>query len=194
MMLRHDNADLRLTERGRQIGLVSDDRWERFQARREEIAACREQLERLTFAPGFTFQGKQGEITLKRDAAAMQFIRRPDVGHEQMREQIPGLAQFHPTTVRQVEIEEKYAGYLHRERQQAEKQIRLESRSIPEAFDYEALTALSMEGRQKLSDRRPLTIGQASRIPGVTPADISVLLVALESQRRDAARVPVGAK
>ena len=194
MMLRHDNADLRLTERGRQIGLVSDERWERFLARREEIAACREQLERLTFAPGFTFQGKQGEITLKRDAAAMQFIRRPDVGHEQMREQIPGLAQFHPTTVRQVEIEEKYAGYLHRERQQAEKQIRLESRSIPEAFDYEALTALSMEGRQKLSDRRPLTIGQASRIPGVTPADISVLLVALESQRRDAARVPVGAK
>jgi tRNA uridine 5-carboxymethylaminomethyl modification enzyme len=179
LLLRHDNADFRLTAKGRALGLVSDERWERLRERREAVAAAEERVRRLHLPPGFSFTGRSGPVTLDKQASGPQFIRRPDVDGDVLARALPQLADVPRLVLRQVEIEAKYAGYIERQHEEVDRQRRLEDRSIPEDLDWEAVRGLSTEGRQKLAARRPRSVGQAARIPGVTPADISVLLVAL---------------
>lgn len=186
LLLRHDNADLRLTAKGRALGLVSDRRWEMFLERKRAIADAAERVERLNLQPGFTFTGLKAAVTLDKQAMGAQFLRRTDVDGEVMRREFPQLADVPKLVMRQVEIEMKYSGYIDRQQDEVEKQRRMESRAIPEDFDFEAVHGLSHEGREKLIRQRPRSIGQAARIPGLTPADVSILLVALEAQRRRA--------
>jgi tRNA uridine 5-carboxymethylaminomethyl modification enzyme len=187
LLLRHDNADLRLTAKGRSLGLVSDERWERFLVRTAALAEAEEQVRRLNLQPGFTFTGLSGPVSLDKQAMGSQFLRRPDVDFEVMSREFPQLADLPRLALRDVEIRMKYEGYVTRQQEQVEKQRRMESRLIPEEFDFAAVRGLSYEGREKLVRQRPRSIGQAARIPGVTPADISILLVALEAAHRRAA-------
>ena len=193
LLLRHDNADLRLTAKGRALGLVSDERWERFLQRQAAIAEAEGRLKGIYLQPGFTFTGLKGSVTLDKQASAVQFLRRSDVDHAVLRETLPQFAETEPRVLRQVEIQAKYAGYIERQGAEVERQRRLESRAIPAEFDYAAVHGLSYEGREKLQRQRPGSIGQASRIPGVTPADVSILMIALDTQkRRSAMAEPLG--
>jgi tRNA uridine 5-carboxymethylaminomethyl modification enzyme len=179
LLLRHDNADLRLTQRGRELGLVTDARWQRFEERGAQIVAARTEVERMNLQPGFQFEGLRGPVTLDRQAIGPQFARRPDVDPALLRSLFPALAALPATAVRQAEIEAKYAGYVDRQHDEISRQRRMEARDIPLDFDFQALGALSTEGREKLSRQRPRSLGQAARIPGVTPADVSILMIAL---------------
>jgi tRNA uridine 5-carboxymethylaminomethyl modification enzyme len=184
LLLRHDNADLRLTAKGRALGLVSDARWEKHLARRAAIADGEERLRRLNLQPGYTFTGLQGAVTLDKQAVGPQFLRRSDVDHEVLRREQPQFADLPERVVRQLEIQSKYEGYIDRQQDEVERQRRMEARAIPEDFDFTSARGLSTEGREKLVRQQPRNLGQAARIPGVTPADISVLMVALEATRR----------
>jgi len=188
LLLRHDNADLRLTAIGRSLGLVSDERWGRHLERKALIADGEERLRKLNLQPGYAFAGLQGTVTLDKQAVGAQFLRRPDVDFDLLRRDFPQFGKLPRYVVRQLEIHAKYEGYIERQQSEVERHRRMEERRIPETFDFDAIHGLSTEGRQKLTQGRPRSIGQAARIPGVTPADISVLLVALEAWTRGAGR------
>jgi tRNA uridine 5-carboxymethylaminomethyl modification enzyme len=181
LLLRHDNADLRLTRRGRALGLVSDERWARFREREAAVAEGEARLARLNLQPGFEFPGPAGRVVLDKQAIGAQFLRRPEVDHTLLRALFPQFAELPARVVRQLEIHAKYAGYIQRQGEEVERQQRLEASEIPAGFDYAGLRALSSEAREKLQRGRPRSLGQAARIPGVTPADIGVLLVALRA-------------
>ena len=187
LLLRQDNADLRLTGVGREIGLVKDDRWAVFLHRAELIDA---EMERL----GSTCVGADdseklaalGIGGLSRKVSLEELLRRPEIRYSDIA-RLNGLPARLPADVEeQVEIRIKYDGYIRRELAQVEKHKRLEALRIPDAFDYSSATAISREGREKLERVRPTSIGQAARIPGLTPADISVLMVILERDRKRA--------
>ncbi len=188
LILRHDNADLRLTGRGRAIGLVDDHRWGRHLGRVAALQRGRDALTAFRPQPGWTFAGRQGDVTLEKQATGTQFLCRPDVDWQVARRAIPGLEELPPLVVRDLEIETKYAGYIVREESEVSRQRRMESRLIPASIDFLTLAGLSSESREKLHRQRPGNIGQAARIPGVTPADVAVLLVAMDAGiRREAA-------
>lgn len=185
LLLRQDNSDVRLTGIGRQVGLVSDARWETFQRR---LALVSRELERLrTTYVGLDDErlaGLLGTQDVRRRASLEELLRRPEVRYADLA-RLNGLMEELPATVgEQVEIHVKYEGYVRRQQAQAEQQARLEHLSIPPDLDYQSARAISREGREKLSRVRPASIGQAARIPGLTPADISVLVVLLERARR----------
>jgi tRNA uridine 5-carboxymethylaminomethyl modification enzyme len=184
LLLRHDNADLRLTAKGRSLGVVSDARWERLLARRAALAEAEARLKRINLQPGYVFTGTRGPVTLDKQAMGPQFLRRPDVDFETLRRELPSFAELPRLVVRDLEIQAKYEGYIERQHEEVERQRRMESRAIPETFDLGAVRGLSHEGREKLLRQRPLSLGQAARIPGVTPADVSVLMVALDAAAR----------
>jgi tRNA uridine 5-carboxymethylaminomethyl modification enzyme len=187
LLLRHDNADLRLTEKGRAIGLVSDERWERFQERKAAIAEIGSRLRRLIIPAGMSFGANGGAITVSQQTTALALLRRPEMTAAKLKAVLPELADAPRHALEQVEIETKYAGYITRQQGQVEKHRRLEERPIPDDFDFRGIRALSHEGREKLARLKPRSLGQAARIPGVTPADISILMVWLENGRRQAA-------
>jgi tRNA uridine 5-carboxymethylaminomethyl modification enzyme len=179
LLLRHDNADLRLTAKGRALGLVSEERWQRFEERREAIATARERLSRLRIADcGLRIEG--GSLFPQ---SAIELLRRPEVTAAGLQAVLPELAALPRRALEQVEIETKYEGYISREQAQVAKHRKLETREIPAEFDFRAIRALSHEGREKLARIRPRSLGQAARIPGVTPADVSILMVWLEAGR-----------
>jgi tRNA uridine 5-carboxymethylaminomethyl modification enzyme len=187
LLLRHDNADLRLTEKGRALGLVSDERWERFQGRKAAIAEIGGRLRRLTLPIGATFGTNGDTITLSQPTTALALLRRPEMTADKLTAALPELADAPRRALQQVEVETKYAGYITRESQQVDKHRRLEERAIPDDFDFRQIRALSHEGREKLARAQPRSLGQAARIPGVTPADISILMVWLENGRQRSA-------
>jgi len=188
LQLREDNADLRLTEAGRSLGLVDDARWARFDAKREAVERETARLRGLWASPQNAI-GRDAVATLgielRRESNGIDLLRRPELGYaDLMRVEAIGPGVDAPDVAEQVEIEAKYSGYLERQRVEIERQQRQETTAIAESFDYAQVRGLSAELAQKLSDVRPLTVGQAQRIPGMTPAAISLLLVHLERERR----------
>jgi len=188
LQLREDNADLRLTPIGRELQLVDDARWENFSRKREAIEAETARLSVLWAAPnnalGASLAANIG-IEVSREANAIDLLRRPELDYATLMrvpELGPGVADA--KVAEQVEIETKYAGYLNRQRDEIARQQRNETTAIPHTFDYAQVRGLSAEVLQKLQRVQPQTVGQAQRIPGMTPAAISLLLVHLERERR----------
>jgi tRNA uridine 5-carboxymethylaminomethyl modification enzyme len=188
LLLRQDNADLRLTGLGYEAGLVSRERHEAVEARRRAVEAELERLASLSISPNSGNREKLQALGLEPlddGVNALQFLRRPEVSYHAIQILVPPPQPLPPAEVEQVEIEAKYAGYIAKQQRQVERVKRLEGRPIPADFDYEALVGLRNEARQKLIHFRPATVGQAARIQGVNPADISLLLVHLEKRDRD---------
>jgi tRNA uridine 5-carboxymethylaminomethyl modification enzyme len=191
LLLRHDNADLRLMETGYAIGLLREDKYRRMVEKRKAVA---EELERLRNTRVKPEQANKvlseiGSRLVSEAVTLEQLLRRPEVEYQHI-ERIEGRTESERLTreVRQqVEIQTKYAGYIQKQQQEIERQKRLDQKVIPDVIDYGAIRGLSSEGREKLMKVRPQTVGQAARIPGVTPADISILLVHLEHMRGMAA-------
>ncbi|HTA65192.1 MAG TPA: tRNA uridine-5-carboxymethylaminomethyl(34) synthesis enzyme MnmG [Xanthomonadaceae bacterium] len=183
LQLREDNADLRLTPVGREMGLVDAARWDAFARKREAIERETARMSALNAAPGNAL-GRAIEdalgVTLSHDASALDLLKRPEFGYAMLtRVEGFGPACADPAVAEQVEIGVKYAGYLQRQNDDIARQRRNEDTSIPESFDYAGVRGLSAEVLAKFSKVRPQTVGQAQRIPGVTPAAISLLLVHL---------------
>ncbi|SDW87219.1 tRNA uridine 5-carboxymethylaminomethyl modification enzyme [Alicyclobacillus hesperidum] len=184
LLLRHDNADLRLMEIGYQVGLLPEKAYSRMMRKREGIAQELQRLSRTRVKPAEANPKliEYGSQPLEDGATLAQLLKRPELTYEQVREMDPtGGVELDPEVQEQVEIEMKYAGYIQKQAQVIERQKRLENRVLPDGIDYPSIRGLAKEAREKLSRIRPRTVGQASRIPGVTPADISILLVYLES-------------
>jgi tRNA uridine 5-carboxymethylaminomethyl modification enzyme len=182
LSLREDNADLRLTPSGRELGLVDDARWQRFEQKREAVEKEQARLNASWVQPGAShdFERAFGQ-TLEREYSLMDLLRRPNVGYAALMELPgagPGLADS--KAAEQVEIQAKYAGYVERQREEVERHAQHDSLRLPADFDYRGVRGLSAEVTQKLERQRPETLGQASRISGITPAAISLLLVHLK--------------
>jgi tRNA uridine 5-carboxymethylaminomethyl modification enzyme len=184
LLLREDNADLRLTEKGRELGLVDDERWSAFCAKREAIEQEQQRLRNILLRPGDLDAAAAERVLgtkLTREVRAADALRRPEVSYESLMSLAgvgPGAGD--PKVAEQVEIQAKYAGYIERQRDEIERQRGYDETSLPESLDYAAVVGLSNEVRQKLAEQRPATLGQAGRIPGVTPAALSLLLVHLK--------------
>jgi tRNA uridine 5-carboxymethylaminomethyl modification enzyme len=195
LLLREDNADLRLTARGRELGLVDDERWRVFEQKRAACDAETERLQSVRVKPADLPPDWAMRVLgapLARDASAFELLRRPGVGHEALlaiagAPDFAGLDERVPPQVQlQVEVRAKYAGYIERQQQEIERQRRSDELRLPATLDYAAVRGLSIEARQRLTEIRPQTLGQAARIPGVTPAALSILLVHLKARTRAA--------
>ncbi len=189
LSLREDNADLRLTEIGRQLGCVSDAQWEVFERRREAIARELERLRSTWVNPKMIAEAEAERVlgkAIEREYALTDLLRRPNVRYGDLMTltAVDGRRfdnpELDPAVAEQVEIQVKYAGYIDRQAKEVERHEHYESLKLPEDLDYLSVRALSIEVRQKLHKHRPETLGQASRIAGVTPAAISLLLVHLK--------------
>ncbi len=188
LQLREDNADLRLTGIGREFGLVDDTRWEACARKRDAVAAETERLRGLWASPnnaaGRDAVARLG-IALSRESSALDLLRRPELDYASLMSVTAFAPGAHdPAVAEQVEIEAKYSGYLGRQREEIARQQRHEGTAIAPGFDYAQVRGLSAELRHKLERVRPQTVGQAQRIPGMTPAAISLLLVHLSRARR----------
>jgi len=188
LMLREDNADLRLTEKARGLGLVDDNRWSVFCTKRDNIETERQRLHHIWVAPGNamarSLEAGHG-IKVSKESRALDLLKRPEMNYRKLMtvEGIgPGVAD--PRVAEQVEIQVRYSGYLERQQEDIERRQRHENMSIASDFDYALVRGLSSEAREKLEGVKPDTIGQASRIPGMTPAAISLLLVNLKKRRQ----------
>ena len=186
LLLRQDNADLRLTEIGHEIGLIDEERYRKLLEKKKLI---REEIRRLegTTVGGTEkiqrFLEKSGSTLLKNGVTLAELVKRPELSYEALGEIDEGRPSLPPAVREQVEINLKYEGYLKRQESQVRQFKKLEGKRLPEDFDYEAIKGLRKEAMQKLNQLRPVNIGQASRISGVSPADISVLLVYLEQRK-----------
>ena len=190
LSLREDNADLRLTESGRKLGLVDDERWRAFSEKREAIAHEQERLRSTWVNPRIVNAGEATRVLgqpIEREYTLGDLLRRPDVSYEALMT-LPGAgpAVTDPLVAEQIEIQAKYHGYIERQRDEIERNEQHESAPLPIDIDYRKLRGLSVEVQQKLNAHRPETIGQAARISGVTPAAISILLVHLKRGFADA--------
>lgn len=188
LQLREDNADLRLTETGRTLGLVDEARWAAFSAKRDAIGRENARLAAVWAAPNNPLGREIVQalgIDLSRETNALDLLKRPELDYAKLTA-VPSLgpAVADPAVAEQVEIDAKYSGYLDRQREEIARQQRHEHTAIPTDFDYTGVRGLSAEVQQKLERVRPQTVGQAQRIPGMTPAAISLLLVHLTRQRR----------
>lgn len=181
LLLRQDNADLRLTPYGYEIGLISSERYSKFLTKRRMIEAETERLKKIVFPPSKEVNEyliSVGSRPISTGAKAIEILRRPQVSYDSMAVIDSGRPENLPPDVcEQVEISIKYAGYIERQIKQAQQLKKLEEKKLPENIDYNEIDGLRLEARQKLNQIRPASIGQASRISGVSPADIAVLMI-----------------
>ncbi len=186
LLLRQDNADLRLTPYGYEIGLISSDRYCKFLVKKRMIEEEIHRLEKLTIPPSqeaTEYLESVGSATLSTGVKASDLLKRPQVTYEGMRRLDPKRPELPDDVCEQVEISIKYEGYINRQIRQAEQFKRLESKKLPDGIDYSSIDGLRIEARQKLDKIRPKSLGQASRISGVNPADIAVLMVYLKNEK-----------
>lgn len=190
LVLRQDNADLRLTSKGYELGLISEERFKNFLNKKEQIAKEIERLANTIVSP--QNEGLQrmleekGSSTLKSGLSLLELLRRPEVRYTDLANFYPPEEKVEEAVAEQVEIQIKYEGYINKQMAQIEQFEKLEKKKLSPDLDYEGIKGLSREAQQKLSKFKPESIGQASRISGVSPADINVLLIYLEQQRRKA--------
>jgi tRNA uridine 5-carboxymethylaminomethyl modification enzyme len=184
LLLREDNADLRLTEQGRNLGLVDDERWEMFSEKRESIELEKQRLKETWIQAGSAEAKIVEEKTaspLNREYSLLDLLKRPEFVYKDVAS-LKGEAVANDQVAEQVEISAKYAGYIDRQRDEIERMRVHEHTEIPAEFDFSNIEGLSNEVKQKLSEARPETLARASRIQGVTPAAVSLLLVYLKKR------------
>ncbi len=193
LMLREDNADLRLTPAGRELGVVDDARWQAFNVKRDAVEREQERLQGITVRPE-TLNDDDRKIlgTLQKECRAAELLRRPELGYAEVtglsqvgtgcwQQQVPA-EQAHQVA-QQLEVQARYAGYIERQQREIDKHARQEALLLPEDIDYSSVTGLSTEARQRLELARPLTLGHASRLEGVTPSTVSLLLIHLRKRQ-----------
>jgi len=187
LLLRQDNADLRLTEKGYQIGLVSEERYKRYMKKKEAIFRELNRLKDTYVAPSEKVNQiitEKGAKELKSGISLYELLRRPEMEYKDIKDIDPEPQELSDEVEEQINIHIKYEGYIERQMQQIEQFRKMEGKLIPQDIDYAKINGLRLEARQKLNEIRPISVGQASRISGVSPSDISVLLVYLEKYRR----------
>ena len=187
LLLRQDNADLRLSEIGHDVGLISDERWEKVKTKQRLIEETVARLKTITVGASQKVQDiitQYGSTPLNSGLTLAELIRRPELDYEKLKDLDSDYTPLPADVMEQVNIEIKYAGYIERQKKQVEDFRRVERRKLPQDLVYSEISGLRLEARQKLDLFKPLSIGQASRISGVTPADISVLLVYLQKEGR----------
>ena len=186
LLLRQDNADLRLTKKGYEVGLISEERYQALLRKEKEIEEEIKRVEHTNIGASEKVQAfleKHGSTPLKSGTTLGELIRRPELSYEELAEIDENRPELRADVQEQVNIEIKYEGYIQRQKRQVEQFKKLETKKIPKDIDYDDVYSLRLEAKQKLKEYEPTSIGQASRISGVSPADISVLLVYLESHR-----------
>ncbi|MDX8363264.1 tRNA uridine-5-carboxymethylaminomethyl(34) synthesis enzyme MnmG [Cytobacillus sp. IB215316] len=186
LLLRHDNADLRLTDIGYQIGLIQEERYQQFIAKKEAIALEKKRLQSFIIKPSSIVQEhirNAGGSELKDGIRASDLLKRPEMSYSDIKVLAPGEEELNEEITEQVEIQIKYEGYIEKSLQQVERLKKMENKKIPDNIDYDMITGIANEAKQKLNEVRPLSVAQASRISGVNPADISILLVYIEQGR-----------
>ena len=191
LLLRQDNADQRLSEKGYEIGLISQERYDKLKLKEKLISDEIKRLEHVTVGTGEAVQKlleKYKSTPLTSGASIVELIRRPELSYEILKNIDSGRPEFPAELTdevsEQINIAIKYDGYIRRQKRQVEQFKKLENKKIPDDMDYDKVKSLRLEALQKLKEYRPVSIGQASRISGVSPADISVLLVYLEEFMR----------
>ena len=187
LLLRQDNADTRLTPLGREIGLVDDSRWETFCRQQEEKTRELARLRGLTLSPSPALNGMleaKGTAPLQTGIRAAELLKRPQIAYGDLAPFDPGRPPLDPHAAEQVEIEIKYEGYIKKQEAQVQQLRRMEAVRLPEGLDYRQVRGLRLEAAEKLAKIRPVSLGQASRISGVSPADLSVLVIYLEQRRK----------
>ena len=185
LLLRQDNADLRLTEKGREIGLVTDERYEKFITKKTQIDAELKRLKTEKVKPDEAnpLLEEMGASPLSRTLPLYEFLKRTEVNYTVLDKLEKGNKELSSQVIEQCEITVKYEGYIKKQLDQVESFKKLEKKKLPETLDYETISGLRIEARQKLNEIKPFNIGQASRISGVSPADISVLLIYMQTQK-----------
>ena len=186
LLLRQDNADLRLTKKGYEVGLISEERYQDLLKKEKEIEEEIKRVEHTNIGANEKVQAfleRHGSTLLKSGTTLGELIRRPELNYEELAEIDEARPKLREDVQEQVNIEIKYKGYIQRQKRQVEQFKKLETKKIPKDLDYDDVYSLRLEAKQKLKEYGPTSIGQASRISGVSPADISVLLVYLESHR-----------
>ena len=187
LLLRQDNADMRLTEIGHQVGLISEERYNKFIQKRKNIKREIERLKTINIKPEDKvnkFLREHNSSELNNGVKLIELLKRPEIKYEDLKEIVKDMPQLTRSEKEEVEIEVKYEGYIKLQLEQVEKFKKLETKILPEGINYLNLQGISLEARQKLDKFRPNSIGQASRISGISPADISVLLIHLEQMKR----------
>jgi tRNA uridine 5-carboxymethylaminomethyl modification enzyme len=187
LILREDNADMRLRDTGRDLGLVSDEAYRKYLDKKAFVEQELSRLKRTWVKPSPEINAileEKGSSALSAEASLDQLLKRPELGYRDIGRISPPSGPVKADAAEQVEIQVKYEGYIERQIGQVERFAGLEQKALPEDMDYDSITGLGSEVKQKLTQVRPVTLGQASRISGITPAAISLLMVALEKRKR----------